>query len=121
MANSRSALSESQSKSRVMLYVGIGNVNTRPDASPSVMTSMYARLIMAISTVRSPYVKSTGSPPTRGTSSRRSSGQVQSKVRLVNGVCVPQRDGTLRLCTSSCTSCRTSSYPKPSVRTNGAI
>jgi hypothetical protein len=40
IANSRSAFSESQSKSSVMLYVGIGNVNTRPDASPAVMTSM---------------------------------------------------------------------------------
>ena len=37
------------------------------------------------------------SPAITGICSRRSSGHTQSKVRLVNGVCVPQRDGTLRL------------------------
>ena len=54
IANRRSAFSLCQSKSGVMLYVGIGNVKTRPDASPSVMTSMYARLIRSISACRSP-------------------------------------------------------------------
>ena len=34
------AFGESQSKSFVMLYVGIGKVKTRPSASPSVITSM---------------------------------------------------------------------------------
>ena len=49
IANRRSALGLSQSKSCVMLYVGIGNVKTRPLASPSVMTSMYAWLMRSIS------------------------------------------------------------------------
>ena len=40
ISKSSSALGESQSNSCVMLYVGIGNVKTRPLASPSVMTSM---------------------------------------------------------------------------------
>ena len=35
-----STLGPSQSKSLVMLYVGIGKVNTRPCASPVVITSM---------------------------------------------------------------------------------
>ena len=40
IANSGSALGWSQSKSGVMLYVGMGKVKTRPFASPSVITSM---------------------------------------------------------------------------------
>ena len=51
----------------------------------------------SISAWRSPYVKSIGVSSINGTWSRRSSGQVQSNVRFVNGVCVPQREGTLRL------------------------
>ena len=54
ISNSRSALGDSQSKSGVMLYVGIGKVKTRPLASPVIMTSMYARLMTAISAARSP-------------------------------------------------------------------
>jgi len=49
-----SVFGPSQSKSSVMLYVGIGKVKTRPRASPLVMTSMYARLIMSISAWSSP-------------------------------------------------------------------
>jgi hypothetical protein len=40
-----STFSPSQSKSFVMLYVGMGNVKARPWASPSVITSMKARLM----------------------------------------------------------------------------
>ena len=40
MSNSSWAFSLSHGKSLVMLYVGIGKVNTRPLASPVVITSM---------------------------------------------------------------------------------
>ena len=40
MSNSSCAFSLSHGKSLVMLYVGIGKVNTRPLASPVVITSM---------------------------------------------------------------------------------
>ena len=39
----------SQSKSLVMLYVGIGNVKTLPSASPSIITSKNALFIISIS------------------------------------------------------------------------
>ena len=55
-----------------------------------------------------------------GTWSRSSGGQTQSKVRFVNGVCVPQREGTLRLNTNSWIACSTWSYVRPSIRTKGA-
>ena len=58
---------------------------------------MYARLIMSISGCSSPYENGISSPAITGICSRRSSGHTQSNVRFVNGVCVPQRDGTLRL------------------------
>ena len=54
MSNRRRALGWSQSKSAVMLYVGIGNVKARPEASPQPMTSMNARLSRSISSWRSP-------------------------------------------------------------------
>ena len=44
----------SQSKSFVMLYVGIGNVNSRPLVSPALITSINARLIKSISACSSP-------------------------------------------------------------------
>ena len=121
ISNRRSAFGESQSKSFVMLYVGIGKVKTLPSASPSAITSMNARLIMSISGCRSPYVKSVGSPPIKGTSSRRSSGQTQSNVRFVNGHWLPHREATFRLKISSCMSCFTWSKLMLSRRTKGAM
>ena len=43
-----------QSKSRVIEYVGIGYWNPRPLASPSIMISMKALLIISISFLQSP-------------------------------------------------------------------
>jgi len=40
ISNRAAAFSLSHGKSLVMLYVGMGKVNTRPLASPVVMTSM---------------------------------------------------------------------------------
>ncbi|NKA86198.1 hypothetical protein GO279_04704 [Ralstonia solanacearum] len=40
ISNSRLVLGWSQSKSGVMLYVGMGKVKARPLASPAIMTSM---------------------------------------------------------------------------------
>ena len=61
------------------------------------------------------------SPPMMGVWSRRSAGQVQSKVRLVKGVWVPHREGTLRLNTNSCNTWYTCSKVSWSMRTKGAM
>ncbi len=81
---SSSALS--QSKSFPKLYVGMGNVNTRPLASPSYITSAKARLSKFISCWKSPYVLSCCSPPMMTGSSRSMGWGVRSSVMLVNGV-----------------------------------
>ncbi|MNV60496.1 hypothetical protein D3C71_1529600 [compost metagenome] len=66
ISNSRCTFSDSHGKSAVMLYVGMGNVNTRPRASPVLITSMYARLIISISACSSPYVNGISSPAMKG-------------------------------------------------------
>ena len=103
-----------------MLYVGIGKVNGRPCASPSVITSKKALLIISISACKSPYVKSTCFPPINGRCFFKSSGQVQSNVKLINGVCVPQRHGTAQLNTNVCIAFLTSEYDILSILTYGA-
>ena len=57
------------------------------------MISMNALFTMAISFTQSLYLKFISLPPTIAGSSARSLGTTQSRVMLVNGDCVPQRDG----------------------------
>ena len=59
------------------------------------MISMKALLTMAISSTQSLYLKFISLPPTKQLSSAISFGTTQSNVMLVNGACVPQRDGVL--------------------------
>ena len=73
----------------------MGYWKPRPLASPSIMTSMKARLTMSISRLQSLYLKGISRPPTIAGSSAMSSGTVQSSVMFENGACVPQRDGVL--------------------------
>ena len=84
-----------QSKSLVIEYVGMGYWNPLPLASPSIIVSMNALLIISISSLQSLYLKSISLPPTRAGSSARSAGTVQSSVMLEKGACVPQRLGVL--------------------------
>ena len=88
---------ESQSKSLVMLYVGIGKVKTLPFESPCRMTSAKAKLNISISLVMSPYVSWVTFPLKRTASFFMKSGTVKSKVKLVNGVWKPTRVGTFML------------------------
>ena len=95
-SNNNFALSLFQSNFLVIAYVGIGKENIFPSASPSKMTSRKARLMIAISSWQSPYVKSCSSPPTIAGRFARSSGAVQSKHIFANGEIVPQRDGVFK-------------------------
>ena len=78
-----------QSNSFVIEYVGMGYWKPLPLASPSIMVSIKALLIISISFLQSLYLKSIFLPPTIAGSSARSSGTVQSRVILENGAWVP--------------------------------
>ena len=74
-----------QSNSFVIEYVGMGYWKPLPLASPSIIVSIKALLIISISFLQSLYLKSIFLPPTIAGNSARSSGTVQSRVIFENG------------------------------------
>ncbi len=59
------------------------------------MISIKALLTISISFMQSLYLYGISLPPTKQFKSAISSGTTQSSVILVNGACVPQREGVL--------------------------
>ena len=89
-------------------------------ASPSIITSINALLIISISFWQSLYLKSTSSPPIIAFNSAKSLGTVQSNVTLVKGACVPHLDGVLTPYINDWIHCLTSLYDNLSILTKGA-
>jgi hypothetical protein len=83
-SNNALATVESQSKSVVILYVGIGNVSGTLFA-PSDMAEINAKLINSLSSAKSANVSVCGSPPITTGSVDIYSGHTTSKLRFVKG------------------------------------